>query len=91
MRSPYASLVTSDFAKVESDPEVTLVVETIGGCRAALDFTRRALTAGKHVVTSNKKMFAAYAKELLTLAKENGVSVRYEASCGGGIPWMSNL
>ena len=45
--SPFASLLTKDFAEVERDPEVKVVVETIGGCGVALEFTRRALAAGK--------------------------------------------
>ena len=85
-QTPYASLVTADFAKVESDPEITLVVETIGGCRAALDFTRRALTAGKHVVTSNKELVATHGTELLAIAREKRVNYLFEASVGGGIP-----
>ena len=73
------------------DPEIEAVAECMGGLEPAHTFVRRALEAGKHVVTSNKKMFAAYCGELFELARENGVTIRYEASCGGGIPWISNL
>jgi len=82
---------TMDVEDILSDPEIEVVAECMGGVEPAHTFCARALEAGKHVVTSNKKMFAEYARELLELAKENSVSVRYEASCGGGIPWMSNL
>ena len=82
---------TLNAEEILTDPEIEVIAECMGGLEPAHTFAARALEAGKHVVTSNKKMFAAYAKELLALAKENGVSVRYEASCGGGIPWMSNL
>ena len=84
--TPYAPLVISDFAVIESDPEITLVVETIGGCRAAYDFTRRALLAGKHVVTSNKELVATHGTELLAIAREKRVNYLFEASVGGGIP-----
>ena len=84
--SPFASLVTSDFSKVEKDDEVTIVVETIGGCRVAYDYTKRALRAGKSVVTSNKELVATHGHELLAIAKEKNVNYLFEASVGGGIP-----
>ena len=56
--SPYADKMIKDFAILESDPEVEVVVESIGGAKVALEFTRRALQAGKHVVTSNKELVA---------------------------------
>lgn len=57
--SPYADRIVLDFSVLENDPELDLVVECIGGTKAALEFTRRALLAGKHVVTSNKEVVAA--------------------------------
>lgn len=45
-----------------------------------------ALLAGKHVVTSNKELVAAYGCELLQIAQEKGCSFLFEASVGGGIP-----
>lgn len=82
--SPYK--FTKDFADIETDPRVTVVVETIGGVRAALEFTRRALLAGKHVVTSNKELVAEHGAELLAIAKEKNINYLFEASVGGGIP-----
>jgi homoserine dehydrogenase len=78
--SPYENLITKNFASVESDPDVRVVVETIGGVGVALDFTRRSLLAGKSVVTSNKELVATH------LAREKGVNYLFEASVGGGIP-----
>ena len=52
--SPYRDCFVKDFGVIESDPEVDIVVETIGGATVALDFTTRALKAGKSVVSSNK-------------------------------------
>lgn len=80
-----------DFSVIENDPEVDIVVETMGGVGAALDFTRRALMAGKSVVTSNKEVVAAHGYELTRLAKENGVCYLFEASVGGGIPIIRPL
>ena len=89
--SPYADLFVKDFAAIESDPEVDIVVETIGGATIALDFTTRALKAGKSVVTSNKELVATHGYELLQLAKEYGCSYLFEASVGGGIPILRPL
>ena len=89
--SPFADKVVHDFSVIENDPEVNIVVETIGGAKAALDFTRRALRAGKSVVTSNKELVAEHGCELLKLAAEQGVSYLFEASVGGGIPILRPL
>ena len=89
--SPYKDCFVKDFADIESDPEVDIVVETIGGAKIALDFTTRALKAGKSVVTSNKELVATHGYELLRLARANGCSYLFEASVGGGIPILRPL
>ncbi|NBI66063.1 homoserine dehydrogenase [Pseudoflavonifractor sp. 60] len=89
--SPYKDCFVKDFAVIESDPEVDIVVETIGGAKIALEFTARALKAGKSVVTSNKELVATHGCELLQLAREHGCSYLFEASVGGGIPILRPL
>ena len=89
--SPFAPYFVSDFSVIERDPEIDLVVETIGGCGAALDFVTRALRAGKHVVTANKQLIAEHGLELFALAKANGVNLLFEASVAGGIPVLNPL
>ena len=89
--SPYQDRFVKDFAVIENDPEVDIVVETIGGAKIALDFTTRALKAGKSVVTSNKELVATHGYDLLQLAHEHGVSYLFEASVGGGIPILRPL
>ena len=89
--SPYKDLFVKDFSVIENDPEVDVVVETIGGAKVALDFTRRALEAGKSVVSSNKELVATHGYDLLQLAKKHGVSYLFEASVGGGIPILRPL
>ena len=84
--TPFRDKLVTDFSVIERDPEVFLVIETIGGCGAALDYVRRALSAGKHVVTANKQLVAEHGAALLQLAKAHGVSFLFEASVGGGIP-----
>ena len=89
--SPFSHLLTKDFSVVENDPEVDFVVETIGGCGIAREFTRRALSAGKCVITSNKELVATYGSELMALAHEHNVSYRFEASVGGGVPMLRTV
>ena len=89
--SPFADKMVKDFSIVEKDPETAVVVEAIGGCGAALQFVRRALTAGKSVVTSNKQLVAEHGLELTGLAREHGCNFLFEASVGGGIPVLHPL
>ncbi|MDR0915607.1 MAG: homoserine dehydrogenase [Oscillospiraceae bacterium] len=84
--NPFERFIVHDFAVIENDPEIRVVVETIGGVGVAQDFTRRALAAGKSVVTSNKELVAKFGYELLQIAQERGVNYLFEASVGGGIP-----
>jgi homoserine dehydrogenase len=84
--SLYEKLIIKDFAVVENDPDVKVVVETIGGVGVAYDFTRRSLLKGKSVVTSNKELVARHGYELTQIAKEKGANYLFEASVGGGIP-----
>ena len=83
---PFTTLLTKDFSVVENDPEVKIVAEAIGGATVAYDFTKRALLAGKSVVTSDKELVAKHGRELLAIAKEKNVNYLFEASVGGGIP-----
>jgi len=89
--SPLADKFVRDFEVIEYDPEIQIVVETIGGVRAAYDFTKRALLAGKSVVTSNKELVAIHGYELLSIAQERNVNYLFEASVGGGTPILRPL
>ena len=84
--SEFKDCFVKDFAIIESDPSVQVVVETIGGASVAYEFTKRAIMSGKNVVTSNKELVAKYGFELLELAREQNVNYLFEASVGGGIP-----
>ena len=83
--------MTVDIHDIVEDPDIDVVVECIGGDEPAFSYVQAALFNGKHVVTSNKKMLVNHLGELLETARTRGVSLKYEAACGGGIPWMSNL
>jgi homoserine dehydrogenase len=84
-----ARLFTTDDDEFFHEPGIDIVVEAIGGESPAEEYIKRALTGGKHVVTSNKEVIAKHGIELLTLAHQNGVGLQYEASVGGGIPLIA--
>lgn len=83
---PHEKDIIHDFNQIIEDDEVKIICETMGGVGAAYDFTKRALTAGKSVCTSNKELVAAHGPELLALAREHNCNYLFEASVGGGIP-----
>ena len=89
--SPVEDEQIHDFSIIEGDPEVDLVVETMGGLNPAYPFVKACLLAGKHVVTSNKALVAAHGTELLRIAREKQVNFFFEASVGGGIPIIRTL
>ena len=88
---PLGERVVHDIRVILDDPEVALVAEMMGGAHPAYDFTRAAIEAGKHVVTSNKEVVATFGVELLKLARKHHVSYLFEASVGGGIPIIRPL
>ena len=87
----YESRIVKDFGIILNDPEISVVVEMLGGVHPAADFTRAALEAGKNVVTSNKAVVADCGDELLALARKRNVRYLFEASVGGGIPVLRPL
>ncbi|MBO7407214.1 MAG: homoserine dehydrogenase [Clostridia bacterium] len=87
----YAPYKVSDLDTILNDRETEVVVITIGGLDLAADYCFRALRAGKHVVTSNKAVVAAYGPELEKLAFSKERRFMYEASVGGGIPIIRPL
>lgn len=86
-----ADRIVTDVDIIMNDPEIEVVCECMGGTTASYSFSKRALMAGKHVVTSNKALVAMHGKELLALAAAHKVRYLYEASVGGGIPLLRNL
>lgn len=84
--SPYADRFTKSFDDIVNDPEIRIVVETMGGLKPSFEFVKRCLESGKSVVTSNKELVAAKGDELLEIAKKNNLNFLFEASVGGGIP-----
>ena len=84
-------LATDDINEIINDEEILVVVECLGGINPAYEFIKKSLESKKHVVTANKAVAAKYLDEFVELAEKNGVKFIFEASVGGGIPWLVNL
>lgn len=88
---PMEDAIVHDYQIIVKDPEIGIVVETMGGVEPAYTFVKAMLEAGKQVTTSNKNLVAAKGAELIKIAREHGVNFQFEASVGGGIPIIRPL
>ena len=87
----YYEILTDSAEEVVTDPEIGIVVETIGGFEPARSLIVRALGKGKHVVTANKEVVAKAGYEILNLAQKNKVHFLFEASVASAIPIIGVL
>ncbi len=86
-----ASVNWSEDADAVLASDADVVVELAGGLDPAGDWVRRALEAGKSVVTANKKLIAYHGVELERLAAAQGGHLKYGAAVAGGIPVIPGL
>lgn len=86
-----ASLLTDNWKEIVEDPEISIVIEVMGGIEPAKTMILEALSAGKNVVTANKDLVAVHGRELLDAAQENQVDFLFEAAVAGGIPIIRPL
>ncbi|HEU4385423.1 MAG TPA: homoserine dehydrogenase [Anaeromyxobacteraceae bacterium] len=85
------ALLTTRYQDLLDDPQISVVVELVGGTGEAYDLVAGALRLGKHVVTANKALLAARGEEIFRLAVEKGVDVYYEGAVCGGVPVIRTL
>ena len=79
-------------SEIIDDKEIDLVVETIGGSSDYLLLViLSALKAKKHVVTANKAMLAEKGNIIFKTARENNVTLGFEASVCGAIPIIKTI
>ncbi|MGA3334348.1 MAG: homoserine dehydrogenase [Terracidiphilus sp.] len=86
-----ASVVWSEDADAVLASDVDVIVELVGGLDPAGAWARRALEAGKSVVTANKKLIAYHGVELERLAAAKGGHLKFGAAVAGGIPVIPGL
>ena len=85
------ALLTTKVSDVLNDPEISIVVELIGGLEPARTFVLQAIERGKHIVTANKALLAVHGGEIFKAADEAGVDIGFEGSVGGGIPIIRSM
>jgi homoserine dehydrogenase len=82
----------SETQRILEDPNIDLVVETVGGSGPAIfGTTRGVLENGKHLVTANKALLAKHSDELLDAARKHGKAVGFEAAVSAAIPIIKVL
>ena len=86
-----ACLVTTDVNDIFDDPEISVVIELVGGYEPAKSFVLKAIEKGKHVVTANKALLALHGEDIFAAAARNHVEVQFEAGVGGGIPVLTAI
>jgi homoserine dehydrogenase len=90
-RSLPPNLFTDDRDELLNDPNINTIVELINDTEAAFEIVSRALSSGKNVVSSSKKMVAMHLEELIALQHKHGTSLLYEGAVCGSIPIIRNL
>jgi homoserine dehydrogenase len=90
-RSLPPELFTTDKGELLNNPEINTIVELINDTEAAYEIVATALSTGKNVVSSSKKMVALYLQELIDLQHQYGTSLLYEGAVCGSIPIIRNL
>lgn len=83
--------ITTDITDILRDPDIDVVFEAIVGREPAFTYLKQCIQAKKHVITSNKEMFAAHGSELKVLANEHDVKIGYDATTAGGVPIIQTI
>jgi homoserine dehydrogenase len=86
-----ASLITHDIKTLLNDPEVSVVVEVMGGLSPSREYLEQAIASGRHVVTANKALLSSHGEALFSQALARGVDVHFEGAVCGGIPIIRTL
>ena len=84
-------ILTTNVNDIFDDPEISVVIELIGGYEPAKSFVLKAIERGKHIVTANKALLALHGPDIYAAAIAKGVEVQFEASVGGGIPVLTAI
>lgn len=85
------SILTTNADDILDDEDISIVLELIGGSEPALSYMKKAMRNKKHVVSANKLCIAENINELFTIADENHVMFKFEASVAGGIPIINGI
>lgn len=80
--------LTTNACEVVDDADTDIVCECVGGAgtEGTREYVVRAVKNRKSVILSSKKVLALYGMEILELARSYEVTVKFDATVGGGIP-----
>jgi homoserine dehydrogenase len=86
-----ASVVWTDRFDVILRSDVDVVVELMGGLNPVEGWLRKALAAGKSVVTANKQLIAYRGTGLAKVAAQHNVHLLHGAAVAGGVPVIPGM
>ena len=86
-----SSVVWTDSIDVILRSDVDVVVELMGGLNPVEEWLRKALVAGKSVVTANKQLIAYRGTGLAKLAEKHNVQLLHGAAVAGGVPVIPGI
>lgn len=87
----HPDILTTRPEDIINDPDISIVIELMGGVESARPLVLSAIKNGKHIVTANKALLSQHWDEIFSAASDKNVLVYFEASVGGGIPIIQAL
>ncbi len=84
-------VVAENAMDLVKNPDISIIIELIGGTTAAYKVITESIKNGKHVITANKALIAQHGDEIFKLAKESKTFFGFEASVAGSIPIVKAL
>jgi len=84
-------ILTTKAEDIFENPDIDIVIELMGGEDPALEYIRKSIDQGRHIVTANKELIARHGPDILASARDKNVQVLFEASVAGGTPIIAPL
>ncbi len=84
-------IATENAMDLVKDPNISIIIELIGGTKAAYKVITESIKNRKHVITANKALIAKHGNEIFQLTKASKTFFGFEASVAGAIPIVKAL
>ena len=85
------NIITTNSDEIFNNKNISIVIEIMGGIDPAFEYVSKCLESNKSVITANKDLIATHGKNLFQKAKQNNVSILFEAAVASGTPIISTL
>jgi len=85
------NIITTNPDEIFNNKNISIVIEIMGGIDPAFEYVSKCLESNKSVITANKDLIATHGKNLFQKAKQNNVSILFEAAVASGTPIISTL